>query len=102
MASFTSDSQVLDVFDDDATSQRFSSVVMFLLEFNVILPNEVHQVVSSDGGGDEDQLEKNNTRAPTNIRKYDLRPKPHNFLFSFRDDTNYISWTLLKWLRPNP
>ena len=39
---------------------------------------------------------------PVNIRKYDLRPSPHNFLLPLRDDTKYIPRTLLRWLRPNP
>jgi len=39
---------------------------------------------------------------PMNIRKYDLGPRPHNFLLPLRDDTNYIPRTLLKFLRPNP
>ena len=50
---------------------------------------------------------------PVNIRKYDLRPSPHNFLLSLRDDTNlglicnispstnYITLTLFRCLRPN-
>src|SRR6218665_385443 len=38
---------------------------------------------------------------PVNIRKYDLRPSPHNFLLPLRDDTNYIPRTLFRWLRPN-
>src|SRR6218665_3684003 len=41
---------------------------------------------------------------PVNIRKYDLRLSPHNFLLPLRDDTNhmYIPRTLFRWLRPNP
>src|SRR6218665_1634594 len=35
-------------------------------------------------------------------KKHDLRPSPHNFLLPLRDDTNYILWTLFRWLRPNP
>src|SRR6218665_1618577 len=38
---------------------------------------------------------------PVNIRKYDLRPSPHNFLLPLRDDTHYIPRTLFRWLRPN-
>jgi len=39
---------------------------------------------------------------PVNIRKYDLRPSPHNFLLPLRDDINYIPRILFRWLRPNP
>ena len=38
---------------------------------------------------------------PVNIRKYDLRPSPHDFLLPLRDDTNYIPRALFRWLRPN-
>jgi len=39
---------------------------------------------------------------PIKIQKYDLRPRPHNFLLPVVDDTNYIPRTLLRWLIPNP
>src|SRR6218665_3633544 len=32
---------------------------------------------------------------PVNIQKYDLRPSPHNFLLSLRDDSNYIPRTFV-------
>src|SRR6218665_3402332 len=38
---------------------------------------------------------------PMNIWKYDLRPRPHNFLLPLRDNTNYIPRTLLRLLRPS-
>ena len=38
---------------------------------------------------------------PTNSRKYELRPRLHNFLLPPKDDTNYIPQTLLRLLRPN-
>ena len=38
---------------------------------------------------------------PVNIRKYDLRPSPLNFLLPLRDDTNYIPRIRFRWLRPN-